>query len=156
MQTLEPLTLVRTLQASAQEVFKAWTDPALLNRWMSIPGDGTASWEVDARVGGRYRMEMKTPDGQVHVTTGVYQELEPGRRLVQTWVYEGPFPDFIGRETLLTVELRELGPGLTELTLKHERLPNDAYKSSVTQGWTALLDSLVALYAGEPVARAEG
>lgn len=156
MQTLEPLTLVRTLQAPAQEVFKAWTDPALLNRWMSIPGGGTASWEADARVGGRYRMETKTPDGQVHVTTGVYQELEPGRRLVQTWVYEGPFPDFIGKETLLTVELRELGPGLTELTLKHERLPSEAYKSSVTQGWTALLDSLVALYAGEPVARAEG
>lgn len=157
MQTPQPsLTLVRTLQAPVQEVFKAWTDPGLLNRWMSIPGGGTASWEVDARVGGRYRMETKTPDGQVHVTTGVYQELEPGRRLVQTWVYEGPFPDFIGKETLLTVELRELGPGLTELTLKHERLPSEAYKSSVTQGWTALLDSLVALYAEEPVARAEG
>jgi uncharacterized protein YndB with AHSA1/START domain len=157
MQTPEPsLTLVRTLQAPAQEVFKAWTDPGLLNRWMSIPGGSTVSWQVDARVGGRYRMESKTPDGQVHVTTGVYQELEPGRRLVQTWVYEGPFPDFIGRETLLTVELRELGPSLTELTLRHERLPSDAYKTSVTQGWTALLDSLVAQYAEEPVARAEG
>ena len=157
MQTPElSLTLVRTLQAPAREVFKAWTDPGLLNRWMSIPGGGTTSWELDARVGGRYRMETKTPDGQVHVTTGVYQELEPGRRLVQTWVYEGPFPDFIGKETLLTVELRELGPSLTELTLKHERLPSEAYKSSVTQGWTALLDSLVALYAEEPVARAEG
>ncbi|HEY2292691.1 MAG TPA: SRPBCC domain-containing protein [Thermoanaerobaculia bacterium] len=157
MQTPElSLTLVRTLQAPAQEVFKAWTDPGLLSRWMSIPGGGTASWQVDARVGGQYRMEMQTPDGQVHVTTGVYQELEPGRRLVQTWVYEGPFPDFIGRETLLTVELRELGPSLTELTLKHERLPSEAYQSSVTQGWTALLDSLVAHYVEEPVARTEG
>lgn len=159
MQTPEPsLTLVRTLQAPAQEVFKAWTDPALLNRWMSTPGSATTSWEVDARVGGRYRMETKTPDGQVHVTTGVYQELEPGRKLVQTWVYEGPFPDFIGSETLLTVELRELEPGLTELTLKHERLPSEAYKSSVTQGWTGLLGNLEAFYAGEPVAplRAEG
>ena len=143
MQTPQPsLTLVRTLQAPAQEVFKAWTDPGLLNRWMSIPGGGAASWEVDARVGGRYRMETKTPDGQVHVTTGVYQELEPGRRLVQTWVYEGPFPDFIGKETLLTVELRELEPGLTELTLRHERLPSDDYRASVTRGWTELLDSL--------------
>jgi uncharacterized protein YndB with AHSA1/START domain len=156
MQTPElSLTLVRTLQAPPQEVFKAWTDPALLNRWMSSPG-GTASWEVDARVGGRYRFEMKTPDGQVHVTSGVYQELEPGRRLVQTWVYEGPHTPFVGQETLLTLELRETGPGLTELTLKHERLPSEAYRDSVTQGWTALLDSLAAQYAEEPVARAEG
>ncbi|MFL6233819.1 MAG: SRPBCC domain-containing protein [Thermoanaerobaculia bacterium] len=156
-QTPEPtLTLVRTLQAPAQEVYKAWTDPALLHRWMSSPG-GTASWEVDARVGGRYRMEMKTPDGQVHVTTGVYHELEPGRRLVQTWVYEGPFPDFIGQETLLTVELRELSPSLTELTLKHERLPSEAYRNSVTRGWTELLDNLEAFYAEAPVApRSEG
>ncbi len=57
------LTLVRTLQAPAQEVFRAWTDPALLNRWMSTPGAGIASWEVDARAGGRYRFEMRTPDG---------------------------------------------------------------------------------------------
>src|SRR3954453_16122373 len=146
MQTPEPsLTLVRTLQAPAQEVFKAWTDPALLSRWTSTPGSATTSWEVDARVGGRYRMETRTPDGQVHVTTGVYQEMEPGRRLVQTWIYQGPFADFVGHETLLTVELQELEPGITELTLRHERVPSDAYRDAVRQGWTALLDNLVAL-----------
>jgi uncharacterized protein YndB with AHSA1/START domain len=149
--TVPSLTLVRTLQAPAQEVFKAWTDPGLLHRWMSSPG-GAAVVETDPRVGGRYRLEMKTPDGKVHVTTGVYQELEPGRRLVQTWVYNGSHTDFVGHETLLTVELRELEPGLTELTLKHERLPSDAYRSSVQGGWTALLGNLVALYAEEPVA----
>ena len=154
--TAPSLTVVRTLQAPAREVFKAWTDPALLNRWMSTPGSATTSWEIDARVGGRYRMETKTPDGQVHVTTGVYRELEPGRRLVQTWVYEGPIPDFIGKETLLTVELRELGPSLTELTLKHERLPSETYRDSVTQGWSGLLGNLEALYAEEPVAPSRG
>ena len=157
MQTPEPsLTLVHTLQAPPQEVFKAWTDPGMLNRWMSASGGGTASWEVDARVGGRYRFEMKTPDGQVHVTSGVYHELEPGRRLVQSWVYEGPHTPFMGHETLLTVELRELEPGLTELTLRHERLPSEAYRDSVTGGWTELLGSLAAFFAEEPVARAEG
>jgi len=84
------------------------------------------------------------------VTTGVYVELEPGRRLVQTWIYEGPIPNFIGHETLLTVELREVQPGVTELTLKHERLPSDAYRDSLDQGWTSLLDNMVALYAGDP------
>jgi len=144
--TTEALTLVRTLQAPAQEVFKAWTDPGMIHRWMSGP-DGTTVAEVDARVGGRYRFETTTADGTVHVTTGVYVELEPGRRLVQTWIYEGPIPDFIGHETLLTVELREVEPGQTELTLKHERLPSDGYRNAVDQGWTGLLDNMVALYA---------
>ena len=153
MQTQEAsLTLVRTLHAPAQEVFKAWTDPGLIHRWMSSPGKGTTVAEVDVRVGGRYRLETQSADGKVHVTTGVYRELEPGRRLVQSWIYEGPIPDFIGHETLLTVELREVGPGLTELTLKHERLPSDTYRDSVNKGWTGLLDNMAALYAGDRVA----
>lgn len=144
------LTLVRTLQAPAREVFKAWTDPGMIHRWMSS-ADGTTVAEVDPRVGGRYRLATTTADGTVHVTTGVYVELEPGRRLVQTWIYEGPIPDFIGHETLLTVELREVQPGVTELTLKHERLPSDGYRDSLDQGWTSLLDNMVALYVGDPV-----
>ncbi len=85
------------------------------------------------------------------MTFGVYRELEPGRRLVQTWSYDGPYTDFVGHETLLTVELREVEPGVTELTLKHEHLPSDAYRTSVNGGWTALLGNLAALYAAEPV-----
>jgi len=154
MQTpVEPLTLVRTVQAPPEQVFKAWTDPGLIHLWMSSAG-GTTVAEIDARVGGRYRLETRTADGAVHVTTGVYQELEPGRRLVKTWIYDGPHADFVGHETLLTVELREVGPGLTELTLRHERVPSEAYRDAVRGGWTALLDSLVATYAGETVREA--
>jgi uncharacterized protein YndB with AHSA1/START domain len=154
MQTpVEPLTLVRTVQAPPGEVFKAWTDPGLIHLWMSSAG-GTTVAEIDARVGGRYRLETRTADGMVHVTTGVYRELEPGRRLVQTWIYEGPLPGFIGHETLLTVELREMGPSLTELTLRHERVPSEVYRDSLRGGWSALLDSLVATYAGETVREA--
>ena len=51
-----------------------------------------------------------------------YRELVPGRRLVKTWIYEGPVKEFEHHETLLTVELREVGPRLTELTLKHIKI----------------------------------
>ncbi len=148
MSTPETLTLVRTLQAPAAEVFKAWTDPALLNRWMSIPGGGTATTEVDPGVGGQFRMEMTTANGQVHLTTGVYREVEPGRKIVHTWKYEaGPHTEFMGYETLLTVELRELGPGVTELTLRHELAPSEDYLKSIRGGWTALLGHLETLLA---------
>jgi uncharacterized protein YndB with AHSA1/START domain len=144
-------TFVRTLKASAREVFAAWIDPELLLRWLAPSPFGTGAAEVDARVGGRYRIETPGPDGELHVTTGEYRELVPGRRLVQTWVYEGPMAVARGFETLLTVELRELAPDLTELTLRHERLPNAEYGDLLQQGWTACLDRLEALYAGDRV-----
>jgi uncharacterized protein YndB with AHSA1/START domain len=140
------VTLVRTLKASAQEVFTAWTDPALFQRWMSSGPDAVTTAELDPRVGGRYRIETRV-GGDLHVTTGEYRELVPGRRLVKTWIYEGPVKEFEHHETLLTVELREVGPRLTELTLKHERTPNAKYGESVRQGWTALLDNLETLAA---------
>jgi uncharacterized protein YndB with AHSA1/START domain len=153
MQTQTPtaadtsITLTRTLKASPHDVFAAWTDPETLPRWMSSGDYNVAVAEIDARVGGHYRIETLGPGGQRHVTTGVYQELVPGRRLVKTWIYQGPHKEFENLETLLTVELREAGPDLTELTLKHERLPSTAYRDSVHGGWTALLGKLEALFA---------
>ena len=146
------LTLTRTLKASPQEVFAAWTDPARLPLWMASRPNGAAA-TIDARVGGQYRIEVQGKDGELHITTGVYRELVPGRRLVKTWVYQGPHKEFEGFETLLTVDLREVGPELTELTLTHEHLPSTAYRDSVNGGWTALLPHLEALLAEGPAAQ---
>jgi uncharacterized protein YndB with AHSA1/START domain len=138
-----PVSLVRTIKASPEEVYAAWTDPALFQRWMSLD-DHAVTAELDPRVGGHYRFESKVGD-HVHATSGEYRELVPGRKVVKTWVYAGPLKEFEHHETLLTVEIRELGPNLTELTLKHERTPNAKYGDGVRQGWTALLDHLAAL-----------
>lgn len=146
------LTLTRTLKASPRDVFAAWTDPARLPLWMASSPNG-ATAEIDARVGGHYRLETQGKDGELHITTGTYRELVPGRRLVKTWIYQGPFKQFEGFETLLTVDLREVGPELTELTLTHEHLPSTAYRDAVTGGWTALLPNLEALLTEGPAAQ---
>jgi uncharacterized protein YndB with AHSA1/START domain len=138
-----PVTLVRTIKASPEEVYAAWTDAALFARWMSLD-DHAVTADLDPRVGGRYRFESRVGD-DVHATSGEYRELVPGRKVVKTWVYAGPHKEFEHHETLLTVELRELGPNLTELTLTHSHTPNAKYGDSVRQGWTALLDHLAAL-----------
>jgi uncharacterized protein YndB with AHSA1/START domain len=144
--TTATVTLVRTLQASPQQVFAAWTDPDLIRRWLAPAPYRMTIAETDPRVGGRYCIEVTGPEGDRHKTTGEYVELVPGRRLVKTWNYEGPFEANHG-ETLLIVELREAGPGVTELTLRHERIPNAEQRQSLVQGWTACLDELEGLYA---------
>lgn len=141
-----PVTLTRTIKASPQELFAAWTDPSLIPLWMDPGPDGETVAEVDARVGGRYRLETRIGDA-VHVTVGEYRELVPGRRLVKTWIYRGPIAEFADHETLLTVEFREAGPGLTEMTLRHERFPSARYSDSVQKGWGAFLDNFEKLAA---------
>ena len=59
------------------------------------------------RIGGRYHMVMKSPDGEEHDVSGVYREVIPQRKLVYTWAWKST-PE---RESLVTVELRAAGGG---------------------------------------------
>ncbi len=134
----EPVLVTRRLAASPQQVFKAWIDPVSLRRWLAPIA------EADARVGGRFRLEVSKPEG-AHVVTGEYRELAPGRRIVMTWVYEGPMAPEGPMEALLTVDLRHDGAD-TEISLRHEHLTNPVYRNAIEKGaWTKALDQLEAL-----------
>lgn len=138
----ESVRVTRRLAASPERVFEAWVDPALLRRWLA------PSVETDARAGGRFRLEVSTPEG-AHVVTGEYREFVPNQRLVMTWIYQGPMAPAGKMEALLTVELRD-GPH-TEIDLRHERLTNPRYLETIKQGaWTKALDELEALLADRP------
>lgn len=64
------LRMVRTIDASVTEVFAAWTDPALLRRWLAPYPYEVLEAAADARPGGSYRISVVGPEGDVHVTTG--------------------------------------------------------------------------------------
>lgn len=94
--------------------------------------------EVDLRVGGRYRLGMRAPDGAaVYVCTGVYREVTPPSRLVYTWAWEGQD----GPETLVTVEFLDRG-GATEVVLTHEGFADAGSRDQHATGWNGCLGSL--------------
>jgi uncharacterized protein YndB with AHSA1/START domain len=97
------------------------------------------SAELDARVGGRYRIAMDST-GTKYVATGEYREIDPGRRLVMTWGWEGP----TRYDTLLTV-LFEDKDGGTEVTLTHERFATAEDAGHHEHGWAGSLDKLATL-----------
>jgi uncharacterized protein YndB with AHSA1/START domain len=139
----EPTTLVvvRTIAAPVADVFEAWTDPALLSRWLA-PGPLVVTHaSADARVGGEYRIVARDPLGTDHVTTGEYREVLPLTRLVQTWVYHG-HPLVERYFTLLTVDFRALGADSTELTIRQELLLSDIDREGNRMGWSMCLDKL--------------
>jgi uncharacterized protein YndB with AHSA1/START domain len=88
------LVVSRTINGPARLVFEAWTKAELFKQWWvpkSVPIK-LLSCEVDARVGGRYRLVFEVPDGQPVEFTGQYLEVTPHTRLVWTNEEQGDGP----------------------------------------------------------------
>lgn len=111
--------VTRRLAATPEQVFKAWTNAAVLQRWLAPKVEAVPD-------GGHFRLEVSKPEGS-HVVTGEYRELVSNRRIVMTWVYDGPMAPARGMEALLTIDLLADGPN-TEVTLHHDHLSNSTYR----------------------------
>lgn len=131
--------LRRLLSASPQEVFDAWLDPESLREWMCPGAQTVADVQVDARVGGAFRLVMRGQSGE-RLHTGEYREIRPPERLVFTWRSQATH----WQDSLVTVEFAAQGEN-TELTLTHELLPDEEARRQHTQGWQGIGDKL-ALY----------
>ena len=137
--------LTRVLRVPPAEVFAAWTEPALLERWWTgVGGWVDAKADVDPRIGGRYHLSMRDARGALHGVLGVYTEVAPAERLAFTWTWENDPSVMRGSEgSLVDVVLREAPDG-TQLSLTHSGLGNELVKDTRGEGWNALLTSLFA------------
>lgn len=139
------LTLTRTFSATPEKVFGALTDPKELMRWFAPSDDfSTPIAEVDLRVGGKYRIQMKAPDGETHTVGGTYREVVPPEKLVFTFAWEDGKVcggDSLDLEMLVTVLLQAKST-TTELTLIHEGFPNSEIRDKHNQGWNGCLARL--------------
>jgi uncharacterized protein YndB with AHSA1/START domain len=135
----DSIEVVRRLNAPAADVFRAWTDPAVLTRWLAEQAD------VHPGVGGHFRLETDQPGSvpQPFVYSGDYREFVPDRRIVATWVYNGPTPEDLG-ESLITIELAPIDGQTTEMRFREEwNGPADpAGREASRQKWIAAFDRL--------------
>jgi uncharacterized protein YndB with AHSA1/START domain len=95
--------------------------------------------ETDPRVGGRYRMVMRSQGGEEHDVSGEFREVVANRKLVFTWAWRST-PE---RQSLVTVEFIPDGAA-TALTLTHEQFADDAVRDRHRHGWTGSLEKLAA------------
>lgn len=139
----------RTLTASPEAVYAAWTDAATLSRWYCPNPDLALTVTADVVVGGRYRVDMG--EGR-YVAEGTYTELEPGRVVAFTWQWTTE----PGPQTEVRVELTATPDGGTHLLLVQTGLADAEDATGHGEGWELSLGRLAGVLADEGAAAAAG
>jgi uncharacterized protein YndB with AHSA1/START domain len=133
------------INAPPARVFKALTDPKELIRWFTDESCKAKSWEMDARLGGRYA--YATEKGSV-VVNGVSEfechgeilEIDPPRLLVYTWI--GNWHLDKQRKTVVRWELTPSGTG-TKVKVTHSGLAlEDVARKDYSGGWPGVVEKL--------------
>lgn len=136
------LTLQHRFNAPVRLVYAAWTQPEHMMRWWGTKDAVTLRAEADVRIGGRYRVAFRTPDGETHDVSGTYREIEPEKKLVFTWAWIST-PE---RESQVMLLFRAEGEK-TLLTLHHEKFFDEEARDNHRIGWSEALDNLERLLA---------
>lgn len=105
------ITIARDFDAPPALVWRALTEPALLSQWWGQPGSPMSVDKYDLRPGGEWRFVERDAAGNEYGFRGVFREIEPPSRIVQTFEYE----PMAGHVILETLTLTEHG-GRTTLT----------------------------------------
>lgn len=126
-----------TINASAQQVFEAWTERESFLMWFGPRANGHLQLDAfDCRVGGKFDFTFVFDDGDRYRNVGEYLEVVPNEKLAFTWnSFDG---DAIGKESRVTVFLTPAGD-TTLLKLSHERISTGEYRDQFQQGWNSLL-----------------
>ena len=134
--------LHRVLKSTPDRVYRAFTTPAALAKWLPPHGFVGTVHEMVARVGGRYRMSFTNfTTGASHAFGGEYLELVPGERLRYTDAFEDP--KLPGRmETM--VSLRQVLGGV-EVKIRQEGIPAAIPAEMCYLGWQESLELLAKL-----------
>ena len=143
----------RLLGAAPERVFDAWLNVVEARAFLfalRIGGEDVSS-EIDARVGGRFRI-VRRWDAEDVEFSGEYLEIDRPHRLVFSLSVE----KFAQRDDHVIVELAPLAHQ-SLLVLTHElSLPDPVARSRIQHGWVAVLDRLTALCAADGVSGSAG
>jgi uncharacterized protein YndB with AHSA1/START domain len=134
--------LHRVLRAPPERVYRAFLDPDANAKWLPPDGFTCKVHELDARVGGSYRMSFTNfSSGSSHSFGGRYLELIPDRRIRHADAFDDPN---MKGEMQTTITLSKVAVG-TELTVVQEGIPAAIPTEACYLGWQESLTLLARL-----------
>ena len=134
--------LHRVLRAKPERVYKAFLDPDAMAKWLPPYGFTCKVHQMDARVGGTYKMSFTNfGNGHAHAFGGKYLELVQGERIRYTDRFDDPN---LPGEMQTTVSLKAVSCG-TELSVVQEGIPAVIPAEMCYLGWQESLAQLATL-----------
>jgi len=138
--------LHRVLKSSPEKIYRAFLEPSALTRWIPPYGFVASVHELDARVGGTFRMSFTNfGTGKEETFGGTFLELAPNERIRHTDAFDDPnLPGVI----TVTIDLKPVLCG-TEIHIEQADLPETIPLEFCYLGWQESLEQLARLV--EPV-----
>ena len=144
--TTGTVTLHRVLRAPPERIYRASLDPDALPKWLPPHGYTCKVHQLDARVGGSYRMSFTNfGAGGSHSFGGSYLELVPDQRIVHTDRFDDPG---LPGEMVTTIVLKKVFCG-TELSVVQQGIPAAIPTEACYLGWQESLQLLAQLVEAE-------
>ena len=143
---MSTVQLHRVLRSTPERVYRAFLDPDAMSKWLPPNGFTGKVHQMDARVGGRYRMSFTNfSTGKSHAFGGTFVELRPNELIRYTDVFEDPA---LPGEMRTTVSLTKVSVG-TELRVVQEGIPEAIPLEACYLGWQESLALLAKLVEAE-------
>jgi len=144
---LPVIRITRDFDASPDRVFRAWTDPDLVARWLGPRNSEIRIDGWDARTGGSYRYASVRDGEEVAAFYGSFHEIRPTERLVQTFSWEG-MPDGVSLDTMTFEDLgnrrtRVIGVSVVDSLESRDAIMASGMDVGVNEGYEKL-DELLA------------
>jgi len=134
--------LHRVLRSKPERVYRAFLDPDAMAKWLPPHGFTCKVHQLDARVGGTYKMSFKNfSTGNGHAFGGEYRELVPNEKIHYTDSFDDPQ---LPGQMRTTISLRQVSCG-TELNIVQEGLPEVIPVEMCYLGWQESLEQLAHL-----------
>ena len=134
--------LHRVIRSTPDRIYRAFLDPDALAKWLPPHGFIGKVHQMDARVGGGYKMSFTNfTTGAAHSFGGEYLELVPNERLRYTGVFDDPNLPGVMQTT---VSLRAVFCG-TEFSVVQEGIPEMIPAPACYLGWQESLTLLAQL-----------
>jgi uncharacterized protein YndB with AHSA1/START domain len=140
--TARAIHLHRVLRARPEKVYRAFLEAGALSKWMPPYGFTCTVQQMDAQVGGRFKMSFHNfGSGLAHAFGGEYLELKPNELIRYTDVFDDPnLPGVLQ----VTVTLRPVLVG-TDISIEQSGIPEMIPSAMCTLGWQESLAQLATL-----------
>jgi uncharacterized protein YndB with AHSA1/START domain len=132
----------RVFRAPVARVFRAFVDPDAMCKWLPPHGFTGRMHEMDARVGGRYRMSFThLGNGQSHSFGGTFLELLPNERIRHNDRFDDPH---LPGEMVTQITFKTVLVG-TEVHIEQTGIPDAIPAEACCLGWQESLQLLALL-----------